>query len=157
MQQQDVRKPYHVKALVHNIEWVLQLGDIRKLNKPTYQFITLHMGFIAHYNLSGFQAEYQDLRAFCRRLQTSEYSDHKDYTLEWADRYEKRLSRHTAYYSSVAAAIRRIVAVARRYEKRIATDFGRLERTKDIAQAARLLTRHGYGLPGIVKVVEDLA
>ena len=56
--------PYNVEALDQNIARVFFEEDIGKLNKPTYQFIIAHMGFIAHYDLRGFQGEYQDLDHF---------------------------------------------------------------------------------------------
>ena len=47
-------KPYNSKAILNNIELVLKTGDSQKLNNPTYSFIMLMSGFIAHYNLMGF-------------------------------------------------------------------------------------------------------
>ncbi|GAI91304.1 unnamed protein product, partial [marine sediment metagenome] len=58
-------------------------SDIGKLTKATYQFITLHMGFIAHYSLYGFMDRYADLDELRLNLQTSEYSRDPDYNLRW--------------------------------------------------------------------------
>lgn len=42
-----------------NIELVFKTNDITKLNKTGYNFVMNMSGFIAHYNLYGFQDEYQ--------------------------------------------------------------------------------------------------
>lgn len=51
---------------------ILACKHIHKLNARTYKFISLCSGFIAHYNLSGFIAEYDnysDLKAALLRNQ----------------------------------------------------------------------------------------
>jgi hypothetical protein len=150
-QKQGQWKPYNVKALVRNVKQVLKLGRIARLNKPTYEFIINHMGFIAHYNLLGFRDEYQDLRRFCQKLQTSEYSADYDYNLKQADRYEKdpdfRKWYGVAYNTSKAEAIRGIVATVRKFESTIANRFALKEQERDLAEASRLLTMYGYRLP----------
>lgn len=144
---QRVWQPYNVQALIRNVELVFKSGHIAKLNKPTYEFITLHMGFIAHYDLAGFQAEYKDLRRFCQNLQTSEYSTDRDHNLKWAVRRETdkffRDQYGAAYNHSIAQAIRGIIAVARKYEDRMAGVFGQLEKERDLAQVKRILTKYG--------------
>lgn len=116
-------KPYHVPTLERNISLVFRTGDISKLNKATYNFIILHMGFIAHYDLYGFQCTYRDLEEFRLKLQTSEYSRDPDYNLKWADRYEGDPDFNrwygAAYCRSVSQGIRRIVAVARSESKQL--------------------------------------
>ena len=110
-------KPYNVDYLERNIREVFRTGDIGKLTKGTYQFITLHMGFIAHYDLYGFQCVYADLDMFREKLQTSEYSRDPDYNLKWADKKETDRDflkwYGYPYCHSVAEGIRRIVKAAR--------------------------------------------
>ena len=117
MQKQGEWKPHNVRAIEQNISLVFRTGDISKLNNPTYKFILNDMGFIAHYDLSGFQNTYADLDKFRARLQTSEYSCDADYNLKWADSYEHDRDFNKwygkAYCKSVADGIRRIVAIAR--------------------------------------------
>lgn len=117
MQKEGDWKPHNVKALEQNLALVFKAGDIHKLNKPSYTFIIDHMGFIAHYDLSGFQCEYAELDEFRERLQTSEYSKLPDYNLDWANRYEGDRDFNKwygpAYCKSVAEGIRGIIAVAR--------------------------------------------
>lgn len=144
-------KPYNVKALVRNVEQVLKNCDISRLNKTTYGFITQHMGFIAHYNLSGFQAEYEDLRDFCQKLQTGETSFDFDHNLTWADRIETdkqfREWYGQAYNQSRAEVIRGIVAVARQYQPQINAIFAQREKDADLSAARRLLAKHGHNFP----------
>jgi len=113
-------KPYNVKAIVNNVKLVFKSRNINKLNNPAYHFISLHMGFIAHYSLYGFRDSYEDLEDFAKRLQTSEYSrEDYDYTLKQAKRQESDSSFDLwygpAYNKSIAEAIRGIVEVARKY------------------------------------------
>ena len=115
-------KPYNVDYLERNIREVFRTGDIGKLTKGTYEFITLHMGFIAHYDLHGFQCVYADLDLFREMLQRSEYSHDPDYNLEWADRKEGKYEPFIKWYGyaychSVAEGIRRIVKAAREPEQ----------------------------------------
>ena len=121
MQKQGQWKPYNVKALERNVALVFRTGDIGKLNKPTYNFIIDHMGFIAHYSLIGFQGTYANLDEFRERLQTSEYSELLDYNLNWANNYEADRDFNkwygAAYCKSVAEGIRHIIAVARNERK----------------------------------------
>ncbi len=117
MQKEGEWKPCNVNALEQNVALVFKTGDIGKLNKPTYTFIIDHMGFIAHYNLIGFQCEYADLDEFREKLQTGEYSKLLDYNLNWADKYEGDRDFNKwygpAYCKSVAEGIRSIIAIAR--------------------------------------------
>ena len=55
-------KPYNVKKILNNAEKIFKNNDIELLNEETYIFISLMTGFIAHYNLYGFQGHYSDLR-----------------------------------------------------------------------------------------------
>jgi hypothetical protein len=116
-QEEGKWKPYNVDALERTICQVFQKGDIRLLTKATYNFITLNMGFIAHYDLQGFQCDYADLDLFRKSLQTSEYSEDPDYNLRRADRCESDRDflkwYGEAYCKSEAEGIRRIVAIAR--------------------------------------------
>jgi hypothetical protein len=146
-------QPYNVKAIVKNVEQVFKKSDIRYLKEATYKFIINDMGFIAHYDLGGFQSEYADLREFVVKLQTSEYSTQKESNLQEADRiesdpdFEKWYGK--LYNKSKAEAIRGIVAVARKYEKEIFEKFNAIEKEQEINQARILAEKHGYILERI--------
>ena len=81
-------KPHNVERLGQNTALVFRTGDICKLNGVTYKFITLQMGFIAHYDLAGFQDAYQDIDVFRETLLTSEYSRDHDYNMRRSKHYE---------------------------------------------------------------------
>ena len=58
----------NVEAISQNLNLIFKTGDINKLNKPTYQFISGLPGFIAHYNLYRFRETYTDLSTLARVL-----------------------------------------------------------------------------------------
>lgn len=90
-------EPYTVKQqqnIVNNI--LAACRDISKLKGPAYRFISGCSGFIAHYNIDGFKAHYDDnnLKAdilLCQRLN------------QWANfrpgerDYEYNMTRKTIY------------------------------------------------------------
>lgn len=47
--------------IVSSVMKVFKTGDIDKLTNSAYKFIMLSSGFIAHYNLYGFRAEYSNI------------------------------------------------------------------------------------------------
>jgi hypothetical protein len=53
-------KNYNAKLIAKNVGDVLASGDIERLSKTSYDFLYLMGGFIAHYNLYGFQDYYTD-------------------------------------------------------------------------------------------------
>lgn len=143
-------KPYNVGAITSNIELIFKKQDISKLNKPTYNFIVSHMGFIAHYSLEGFQQEYKDLRKFIQTLQTSEYSQKLDHNLKEANRLindeDFREWYGEDYNKSKSEAIRLIIDIAKRYAFIIDEKFTSIDRSCDLLLASRLAGKHGYKL-----------
>lgn len=71
--------PHNSKAILANIGLVMRTGDITKLNKPTYKFISLMSGFIAHYDLYGFQSYYEDVSQLITDIHESVGSYIPDY------------------------------------------------------------------------------
>ena len=155
MTQKQQYKTYQVQRLVGNIDLVLKRCDIRQLSTPTYKFITLHMGFIAHYDLHGFREHYADLRTFCWKLQTSEYSSDENHTLTLANRYEAdpfyRGQYGRAYVRSIALTIRGIVAVVRRLEPGVTELFDRFEKAQRLTGAIEKLEAYGITCPAQLK------
>jgi len=142
------QEPYNSKLLVGNVESVFKNKDIRKLNNPAYKFIALHMGFIAHYDLSGFQSAYKDLREFVEKLQTSEYTRDREWNLHEADRQESdsdfRKWYGEEYQKSKASAIRGIVKVAQNYQEAIGKSFDEMQKTRELGMAATIAEKYGY-------------
>lgn len=46
--------------VIRNFKQVIETRNIHKMNKELYQFLTLHCGFIAHFDIGGFKATYSD-------------------------------------------------------------------------------------------------
>jgi hypothetical protein len=126
------------KRIVNNVRKVFLTKSIDALNKQAYRFITLRMGFIAHYDLYGFRATYEDLRDFALTLQTSEYSRDRDYQLR---------GRYTAnMVFSDAEVVREIVRIAEVFEPEMVEHFGAIDREHEVATLKALATKHGFGL-----------
>ena len=51
-------------ALIKNFKEVIENKDIGRMNKELYEFLHLHCGFIAHYDINGFKATYKSPRDF---------------------------------------------------------------------------------------------
>ena len=58
------RKPIDKLAVVRNFKRVIEARDISLMNKELYQFLNLHCGFIAHYDINGFKANYSAPKDF---------------------------------------------------------------------------------------------
>lgn len=138
------------KLIVNNVRKVLETHDIGNLRPKTYRFIIAYMGFIAHYNLDGFKAEYRDLRVFCISLQTSEYSTNFDYNDQFAERLLVRAINATVPKETdawkVAYTIKDVVALAREYMPHIEVTFAEAQKEQELAQAETLAAKYGYRL-----------
>jgi len=51
-------------AVIKNFKEVIETGNIDKMNKELQEFLHLHCGFIAHYDINGFKATYKSPRDF---------------------------------------------------------------------------------------------
>jgi hypothetical protein len=51
--------------VVRNFQKVIGSRDIMYMKKELYEFLHLHCGFIAHFNIDGFKATYGDPQSFC--------------------------------------------------------------------------------------------
>jgi len=121
-------KPYNVKTLEQNTALVFKTGDIRKLNGVTYHFITMQMGFIAHYDLAGFQNAYQDIKVFRETLLTSEYSQDPDYNMRRSFTYERDRDfikwYGESYCQSVGQGVRAIIKAAQASSEQTSLSLG---------------------------------
>ena len=68
MKAAPVEKPINrtIRALpvVRNFRAVVESRDIERMKPALYQFLNLHCGFIAHFNIDGFKATYRRPRDF---------------------------------------------------------------------------------------------
>ena len=51
-------------AVIKNFKEVIETRNIDKMTKELYEFLHLHCGFIAHYDINGFKATYKSPRDF---------------------------------------------------------------------------------------------
>ena len=58
------RKPVETLYVVRNFKKVIEARDINHMTKELYEFLHLHCGFIAHFNLNGFKATYTSPKDF---------------------------------------------------------------------------------------------
>lgn len=49
-----------VTLMVNNLKRIIKARDMNLLQKKLYEFVHLHCGFIAHYDLHGFRHTYSD-------------------------------------------------------------------------------------------------
>ena len=51
-------------AVIKNFQEVIETKDIGRMTKELYEFLILHCGFIAHYDINGFKATYRSPQDF---------------------------------------------------------------------------------------------
>jgi hypothetical protein len=90
-------KPINVKSTLANIELVLKTCDISKLNATGYNFLYLMSGFIAHYDINGFKAYYEDVEQLLNDIADS--YDFKNAERYIADGFFSK-GKDQAYYQS---------------------------------------------------------
>ena len=57
-----------MKMIANNIRKVIATANIDHLTKQSYNFLYLSSGFIAHYNLYGFRAEYENTNRLANHI-----------------------------------------------------------------------------------------
>jgi len=114
---EKARKLWNIPTMERSISAVFKNNDINELDKYTYDFLWQHMWFIAHYDLSGFRACYEDVDEFRMRLQSGESSANLNHNVEWAKQYESDAlysnNSSPEYVKNVAEGIRAIIHVAK--------------------------------------------
>ena len=58
------RKPIRKQHVVRNFREVVEAKDVSLMQSELYQFLILHCGFIAHFNINGFKAAYSHPKDF---------------------------------------------------------------------------------------------
>ena len=72
------------KTIVNNVKLVYKTGEIDKLSKTAYRFIMNMPNFIAHYDLTGFQWEYQNVNKLAEEIIQSTTGTPAEY---WSDQW----------------------------------------------------------------------
>ncbi len=130
------------KLITSNVRKVFAQG-MHHLDKRAYTFITLHMGFIAHFGLEGFQREYAQLGRFAVTLLDTEThvieaGGGRHRNDDWADEVEQRGAPITAI------TIRAILGVARGAREGAQIRDILFQKTADLEQAGRLADKWGH-------------
>ena len=139
----NILKPYNSIAILKNIKTIFLTKDINKLNKPTYNFLSSMSGFIAHYNLTGFQNNYRDLRDLINDLKNS--SDFNDPEREVRDPFFAA-SYGREYPKSKVAILLGLPALINQYEQAINQHFSQDQKKRELNIATKLAAQHGYKL-----------
>ena len=58
------RKPLSKLSIARNFRQVIENRDMSLMGRELYEFLNLYCGFIAHYNIDGFKAQYSAPRDF---------------------------------------------------------------------------------------------
>ena len=58
------KQPVNSLRVVKNFRKVIESRDINAMKKELYQFLNLHCGFIAHYDINGFKSVYSPPKEF---------------------------------------------------------------------------------------------
>ena len=58
------KQPVSSLRVVKNFRKVIESRDINAMTKELYQFLNLHCGFIAHYDINGFKSVYSPPKEF---------------------------------------------------------------------------------------------
>ena len=74
-------KPLNTRAIINNLKKIFETKDIGLLTKPTYNFLYLTSGFIAHYDKHGFQCHYRNVDDLIRDLKSSNDIERPQYYL----------------------------------------------------------------------------
>jgi hypothetical protein len=65
MRTEKKRKEEHkMVTVIKNFQEVIETKDISRMTKELYEFLILHCGFIAHYDINGFKATYRSRQDF---------------------------------------------------------------------------------------------
>lgn len=129
--------------VVANLRRVLAEQDMRLLQRGAYRFLTMHCGFIAHYDQQGFVATYQeDLPAFVDAFLTQ-------LGMGWDTFLDNRKSYlyDVSYRGKLLAdIIRELVTIFQEYRPAIEASHQARLRAKEEAALRAFAERLGYEL-----------
>lgn len=132
------------KAVLRNIADVLANQDMNRLEKPAYQILNLHCGFIAHYDLEGFKAVYRDhLDDFVGFFLASHLGQGWD---TWLDNPKSYLYEVSYRGVMLHQIVRDLLAIFRRYKDQTRTVAEARRRAEKMATLNRLAGELGYNL-----------
>lgn len=121
-------KEYNSKRILNNIEKVLKNKNIELLSKASYHFLYLMSGFIAHYNLSGFQHYYSDLRDLLNDIERALPSE-KDVAVRDIDD-PKHNGYGLAYCQSKLEIVEGLKIIVERYRNEVSVEGNKRDDNK---------------------------
>ena len=86
-----------IAMIVGNIRKVVTTGDSRNLTKQAYNFLYLASGFIAHYNLYGFQGAYENTAELAVAILNNKANNQWGNFREGEDLYDYYMSKAKCY------------------------------------------------------------
>jgi hypothetical protein len=136
----NIIKPMPVKTILSSVERVLKTGDSSKLTKAAYNCLYLMSGFIANYDIRGFQQTYSDTRLLVSDiLSSSDANDPERYVRDtwFANQYG------IEYCQSKTDAYKGLKALALKYQKTVYEQKDSQQKTEEMALAQSLLAKYG--------------
>lgn len=86
-----------VAMIVGNVRKVVTTRNSKNLSKQAYNFLYQASGFIAHYNLYGFQAEYENTSILAVAILNNKSSNQWGNFRPGEDLYEYQMAKKTCY------------------------------------------------------------
>ena len=132
---------FNPARIINNLTLIFKTNDITKLKKSTYKFLNLMSGFIAHYNLYGFQDYYKDLRDLIRDLKES--SDVQEINnIHYYLNINMISGDQKDYYRSEYDILIQIKPLIEKYESEINAFFSLQEKDEDISTIKALMLKN---------------
>lgn len=133
--------PIKTQAILKNVESVFKSANIGLLSLNAYTAIHTMSGFIAHYDIGGFRAEYQDIRDLINNLlRSGDTQDPGRYTRDTWFVNEYGLP----YCQSKVDLYTGLRELAIRYQPSIEMHFKLVQSQEELQKAAVLAERNGY-------------
>lgn len=133
---------YNVKAIVQSIKNVLNFGDINKLSKTAYKWLTLYNYDISHYSHHGFMLVYEnDILEFSNMIiNGSDFPKRYERDSQFIEWYGEE------YCKSVSEIARQIEQIALGNHASVKMIHDSDVQSRELGQAIVLAEKHGYKL-----------
>ena len=96
--------PAQIQRIVNSVKRVFEKNDIQQLTKQAYEFLYLSSGFIAHYNLYGFQSTYENVDLLARDILDNKCMNQWSNFHEGEEDYEYMMQKKDIYNQLVKLA-----------------------------------------------------
>lgn len=131
--------PVNVASVLRNVETVFKTRDSSKLSKVSYNRLYLLGGFIAHYDLGGFQHAYSETSRLAKDILSAYEVNSPEHYMQ--DCFIRDYGQ--AYCQSEHDLARNLKTLAAHYLPQLEAHDTQAEREDDIATARTLLAKHG--------------